>query len=238
VKEVTMTQEIINEDREPDAARRTAVLNFIRGRLPGLPLPRPLRISRSNEVKIPSELEGHFAVVATKMDEVDKASIGEQLEPAVDAIINNGVVGDNTVVEIRTLMPEDALSARTTESSSNVMGAFRKKLVERADVSVVYSGSPIMPVEHADSQMDAADMWEEIDDAYGDWNRQIGGGSFSRSPDALLIAMAEPSFAKRLFDGQLVLGGEPLEVSQPVVVTRLGADSSELVLAPSFPGNN
>jgi hypothetical protein len=232
-----MKQEIMHEDTEPDAARRTAVLNFIRGRLPGLPLPRPFQASRNGEVKIPSELEGHFAVVATNMDEVDKASIGEQVEPAADAIINNRVIHDNTVVEIRMLMPEDALSARTTESSLSIMGAFRKKLVEKADVSVVYSGSPIMPIKHADSQMDTAQMWGEIDEAYGDWNRQIGGGSLSRSPDALLIAMAEPSFAKRLFEGQLVLGAEPLEVSQPVVVTRLGVDSSELVLAPSFPGN-
>src|ERR1700679_1522954 len=122
-----MSQEIINDEPEPDAAKRLSFLSRIRGRLPGLSTLRALNGSEDRaELATLDDLEGHFALMAVPLE--GEAIDGDALERGVDSLRNNGVIRSNTVVEARLLMPETELRHQTIEKGLEAMGIVKAEL--------------------------------------------------------------------------------------------------------------
>lgn len=232
-----MEREMSINEPEPDAARRQSFLSRIRGRLPGLPLPRLSEApTATSEATRFNRLEGRFAVMALPLEgeSVDE----EVLKSSVASLRQNGVITSNTVVEERLLMPEDAIRPKTVENGLEAMGIVKAELDDSEEaICVVQNSNVIAPIKHVDSAADPEKVLGEIHSEHQDLDRQIRTGpAFGDSKTrTFLLGFTQPNFARQIFGTRLVFGMEALEAHQPAVLTRLGAQSHDLVLAPPFP---
>jgi hypothetical protein len=232
-----MEREIIIDEPEPDAVRRQSFLSRIRGRLPGLPLLRSSEalIDQAEAAKF-EDLEGRFAVMALPLEDegVDEAV----LKSNVASLRQNGVIGSNTVVEGRLLMPEDAIRPKTVANGLAAMGVVKAELDDPDEaICMVQNSSAITPIKRIDSPADPVEVLSEIDSEHRDLSRQIRSGPAfgDAKTNVFTLGFTQPNYAQQIFGSRLVFGMEALEAHQPAVLTRLGAQSRDLVLAPPFP---
>ncbi|HVV25897.1 MAG TPA: hypothetical protein VHC21_02600 [Candidatus Saccharimonadales bacterium] len=231
-----MEQAISTPEPEPDAARRQSFLDRIRGRLPGLPRPRVFEAPAARpESEMLSRLEGRFAIVAVSLEDADEESLTAEIEPAVTSLVHNGYLDSKTVAETRPIIPQNAIRPGVMSATSSATDIFKDLAAAKGDVSVYRFDAPMTPTKRADSPVDPQKVWREVNMEHAYFDSQIHATPSSRDIGTMVVGMTTPTYAQRLFGNSIVFGADPLEEHQPLVLTRLGVQKRDLVLAPPFP---
>jgi hypothetical protein len=184
--------------------------------------------------RLVGKFKNHFGLVAAPLSEPFSDAAKKRIASTANELVASQVVDKNTLIEVRPLIPEDALRPQLAETALAAVGVVDETFRRKHGLRVFRSTHPIMPVKKAGSPGDPRQVWKTIGDELD--LLDLHARSESNAPDeAALIAVTEPEFARQIFNHQLLYGGSPLETSHPMVLARVGEDPSENVLAPAYP---
>lgn len=177
------------------------------------------------------KFQDHFSLVAAPLSEPISDFDKKQVAATANELVAGRVVDEDTLIEVRPLIPEEALCPQLARSALAAVGVVDETLREKHGLRVVRSNHPIMPVKTAGSPGDPRRVWQAIGDELDllDLHARSERGV---SDEAALVAVTEPVFARQIFNHQLLFDGGPLEDSHPMVLARVGSDPMDNVLAP------
>ncbi|HET7673267.1 MAG TPA: hypothetical protein VFK11_02000 [Candidatus Saccharimonadales bacterium] len=169
-----------------------------------LPVEQVLRIKPKRDTGKQSVLrsfEGRFAI-AGNMLELDGANLGRRTSKVARLMVEGGMLDETTLVELRTMCPEDDLCEDIVKNGLEKMNRLRHALADEHGVTrVIPNSHPIMPAGDGVSFKPPA-VWQAVGSELDGFKHQWSIGS--ERPDLAMLAIASDTCAEQLcssYDG-------------------------------------
>jgi len=175
------------------------------------------------------QFEDRFAVIGNLMDrEIDEEELDERISWAAHSIVDEGVVDQNTCLEIRPLLPEDAFYfPDVNQRRETVVKDLASVLTDQYGVQAIYNTHPITPTAHHESPIDRDNIWGEIADELDGLSRQIKPSQYGK---VAMLAITDSDYEHWVFDQQIIAKHSPAATDELVVLRHVGDNSAQNLL--------
>jgi hypothetical protein len=153
--------------------------------------------------------EHRFGVVSDFIDDGSDDELEVRAYMAADEMVEQGLVDEHGIVELRPVLPEDALrdpvlNARRTRAIELLQLAFE----EDHNVQAVPGTHPIMPSRHFRARIDAGDTWDAITPELDGLTHQFRGDGAYGNPS--MAALTGFGYERTMFGGGgITISGSP-----------------------------
>ena len=221
-----MKQERITKQPEPGAGRFNRlrrIVPFVTGREVS-----PQRVASNGVLR---QFQSRVGLVPVPIDgEIDELARQNMREAARRLVIAD-TVNDQGLVEVRPLVPADKLRGGLGKSALTAVQVVKDTLRENG-MSAIPNSHPVMPVERLGSEpIDDHRVWATISEELDSLNHQARAEKGVRN--ASLIMVTDPRFATELFAPQMVGGEKFTDQNMPLVLSRVGDEPRDHILAPA-----
>ena len=129
----------------------------------------------------------------------------DRVARSAHALLEEGLVDEHTAIELRPVLPADALRDPVMNSRrEEVLDMMRFRLSSEYDVTAIPNTFPIMPTEHEDSPVDRSATWGAIAEELGGFTRQLlHEDDVSPQSHLAMLAITGPSYVDRYFGSQI-----------------------------------
>jgi hypothetical protein len=177
------------------------------------------------------QFQSRVGLVPAPIDgEIDELARQHMREAARRLVIAD-TVNDQGLVEVRPLVSADKLRGGLGKSALTAVQVVKDTLRENG-MSAIPNSHPVMPVERlGDEPIDDDKVWATISGELDSLNHQARAEKGIRN--ASLVMVTDPRFATELFAPQLVGEEKFTDQNMPLVLSRVGEDPRDHVLAPA-----
>lgn len=199
---------------------------------PGLYIPPKIMAQQA----VLREFEGRLAMAGDLMDPNDSLRDEDELEArassTAQALVEVGVADPETTVELRPVLPGDALrdSALNTRREK-VVRFLRHALAHDHDITAIPNTHPIIPSEHKASTVDPAAAWGAISAELDLFSHQLGMDRTVQRRPAMLAITGTP-YSQAILETQAGRS-QHLEHYGLVVLQRVGTLPEDNILVPA-----
>lgn len=220
-----MNQEHIMKKREPGATR----FNRLRRIVPFVSGGVSLERVASNGVL--RQFQSRVGLVPAPMDgEIDELA-RQNMREATRRLVTADTVNDMALVEVRPLVPAEALRGGLGKSALTAVQVVKDTLRDNG-MSAIPNSHPVMPVERLDDEpIDDHKVWSTISGELDSLNHQARAERGVRN--ASLIMVTNPQFAAELFALQMVEEEKFTDQNMPLVLSRVGEEPRDHVFTPA-----
>ncbi len=177
------------------------------------------------------QFENRFGLTAGILEVSDQDMQRARASWTAYTLVDEGLADDDTVVEMRLLLPEESLEVPGKISRSvDKMAELREILADEYDVCAVPNSHPIMPTKEYEETADTDTVWRSISSELEGFSRQMRLDSAQQ--DLAVLAITEAAYAKNIFGGQVLFDGESLEHNQTILLHHVGPEPRENLLLP------
>jgi hypothetical protein len=176
------------------------------------------------------QFEHSFGVAGDLLDkESPEDELTDRVSQTAKAMLDRGLVNEDTAVELRPVLPEDSLWDPVLNNRRKmVVGMLRDTLFNTYGVEAIYNTHPILPSEDSDEPVDEADIWGAIAFELDGLLHQIG---YDHPQSRLaMLAITGPDFMERFFGEQIVSGSHGPVTDKFLVLEHVGAVPQENLL--------
>jgi hypothetical protein len=151
----------------------------------------------------------------------------KQVASTADAMVGGGLVDEHTAVELRPVLPTDALrNPAMNARRETVLGLLNERFAHEYDVTAIPNTHPITPTEHEDSSPSVSATWGAISAELDGFTHQLGLGESGVPQNRLaMLAITGPQYVGRFFGGQ-ILGHRDTQ-RELLVLTHVGVVPQE-----------
>lgn len=180
--------------------------------------------------------KNRFALAADFLEEEDSTKIHAKAHAAASSMVAENMADEDTVVELRLLLPEESLlDPVITRSSVDRLCTLKEVMAEEHNICAVPNSHPIMPTPQLTSSAEPETVWGAISDELGDFRRQMRMETAGQ--DLAVLAITKSSYAEQIFSEQVFFEGRALKNDQLMVLRHVGEDPCENILLPPRPAD-
>lgn len=175
------------------------------------------------------QFEDRFAVVSNLMDgDTDGEDLDARISWAAHSLVDEGVVDDHTVLEVRSLLPEDSFYyPEIKKRQETVVKKLATVLEEQYGVQAIFFSHPITPTDHPESPVNATEAWGIIADELDGFSHQV---ETNPQRKLAMLAVTDSDYEHRIFDSQIVAEHAPPTSDELVVLRHVGANPADNLL--------
>ena len=177
------------------------------------------------------QFTNRFGIAGNLLDpKVPLNQIEARASWAAYTMVDEGIVEEGSLVELRPLLPEDALrNHQLNQRREVVIGKLRQILALEYDISAIPNNHPIMPTEREDSPADITKTWRIITSELDGFSHQMD----NNVRQLAMLAVSESDYVKKVFSGQPILESDSIDQGEILVLRHVGWQPNENVLLGS-----
>lgn len=183
-----------------------------------------------------TQFKNRFGVTGKLMDHETASDDLEALTSwTAYSMVDEGLADENTLVELRPLLPEDSLRDPILNiRRETTLDLLCRHLSGDYGVKAVLNSHPIMPTNNSDSPVSTADTWGAITHELDGMVHQYKEGSQQK---LAMLAISESAYADKIFQSQTLEEDQSIAQTGLLILRRIGRHPKDnLLFGPRHPG--